>query len=142
MTTLNINLKDRTIEMTKAFATAAGRFGTEEYRILQEARRDYPNYRVTVKKSKKSSDSLKGLNYKYIKNYIVAHPKTLDDGMTTLEALTILRGVDSEGNRIPGLDYASYGEIKAWFLEQYPEIKNQRDQHRKNINSILGKKVA
>ena len=66
MTTLNINLKDRTIEMTKAFATAAGRFGTEEYRILQEARRDQPNYRVTVKKSKKSRDSLKGLNYKYI----------------------------------------------------------------------------
>ena len=142
MTTLNINSKDRTIEMTKVFATAASRFGSEEYRILQEARHDYPSYRVITKKSPKSGDGMKGLNYDYMEKYIIAHQKNYDDEITILEAFYQLRGFDNNGNKIEGAEYASYGEIKAWFLEQYPEIKNARKDQRNAINTILGKKAA
>lgn len=40
MTNLTINNKARTIEMTKKFEKAASRFGSDEYKMLQEARKD------------------------------------------------------------------------------------------------------
>ena len=40
MTNLTINNKARTIKMTKKFEKAASRFGSDEYKALQEARRD------------------------------------------------------------------------------------------------------
>ena len=40
MTKMKINEAARTIEMTKMFYRAACQFGTTEYKMLQEARRD------------------------------------------------------------------------------------------------------
>ena len=66
MTNLTINNKARTIEMTKKFEKAASRFGSDEYKALQEARKDYPTYKVIVKASTaKSKESFKGLTYEY-----------------------------------------------------------------------------
>ena len=44
MTSIQINHKNNTIEMTKKFYTESCKFGTEEYKMLQEVRRDYPGY--------------------------------------------------------------------------------------------------
>ena len=44
MTTIQINHKNNTIEMTKKFYTESCKFGTDEYKTLQEVRRDYPGY--------------------------------------------------------------------------------------------------
>ena len=117
MTTLKINLRNHTIEMpTKKFANAASRYGTEEYNALQGARSDYPNFRVVLAKANaKRKDSLKGLNYEFMASYIKNH----DEDGSILKAFNRNRGLDSE---IPSS--LTYGEIKAWFLKQYPEIKN------------------
>lgn len=39
---MTINFNNHAIEMTKKFAKAAAKFGSEEYNQLQEARHDYP----------------------------------------------------------------------------------------------------
>lgn len=69
MTTIQINHKNSTIEMTKKFYNESCKFGTEEYKMLQEARCDYPSYTPVVAKSKKSGadtlDIFKGLNLEY-----------------------------------------------------------------------------
>lgn len=83
MTNLTINNKARTIEMTKKFEKAASRFGSDEYKALQEARKDYPTYKVVVKTSTtKSKESFKGLTYDYMEKYIDAHDK---EGTTKAE---------------------------------------------------------
>ena len=41
-TGLTINAAANTIEMTKEFARKAKYFGTDEYKLLQDARKDYP----------------------------------------------------------------------------------------------------
>ena len=68
MTNITINTKKNVIEMSNAFAKAAKNVGSEEYKTLQEARRDYPNFRVETKKvaRKTATNSFKGLTYDYM----------------------------------------------------------------------------
>lgn len=46
MTNITINTKKNVIEMSNAFAKAAKNVGSEEYKTLQEARRDYSKHGV------------------------------------------------------------------------------------------------
>ena len=57
--TLRLNHAERTIVMDKTFAKFAAKaaiFGSDEYKMLQEARRDYPGYKVTVGKTKEAKN--------------------------------------------------------------------------------------
>ena len=142
MTNITINAKNATIELTKVFAKNASRFGSEEYKQLQQARADYSNYRVVIRKAGKSADHLKGLTFDFMLEYISSHNKDFDDEMSVKEAFLQLSARDEDGKKIEGVEYASYGEIKKWFLEQYPELNSKRKEQRKNINDILRKKAA
>ena len=51
---MKTNLNNKTIELTKTEMNAAMTYGTEEYRALQEMRRDYPGFRVVELKPKKN----------------------------------------------------------------------------------------
>lgn len=139
MNELTINERNRTIEMTKKFANAAKRFGTREYKELQEARRDYPTYKVVTRSAKKKKDSFKGLTLDYMKNYIKNHEK---ENSAILNEFYQLCGKDENGKTIKinnnVVEHASYGEIKKWFLKQYPVFK----EYTENIDKILDKKVA
>ena len=142
MTNITINAKNATIELTKVFAKNASRFGSEEYKQLQQARADYPTFRVVIRKAGKSVDHLKGLTFDFMLEYISSHDKKFEDGTTVKEAFLQLSARDEDGKKIEGVEYASYGEIKKWFLEQYPELNSKRKEQRKNINDILRKKAA
>lgn len=114
---MTINFRAQTIEMTKKFASAAKRFGTEAYNQLQEARRDYPTFRVVTKSTHNTKhDNFKGLTYVYMENYIKAH----DNGNgATLAEFYDLRGTSDEAKAI-GAESKPYHEIKAWFFQQFP----------------------
>ena len=73
--TLKINHENRTLVMDKTFAKAASFVGSNEYNLLQDARRDYPTYQVTLRSIKKKEDkeSYRGLTYQYMENYIATH---------------------------------------------------------------------
>lgn len=146
MTNLTINTNKGTIEMTKAFEKAASRFGSPEYKDLQQAKKDYPSFRVVVKKVK-SGDHMKGLNFSYMETYIKNHPEDIEfeyedgssDTVSALEAFYVLCGKDAEGNVDGNLTKATYGQIKKWFLEIYPEVEKMS-----NCSSAIlsGKKVV
>ena len=81
MNAITINAKNRTIELSKVFAKAASLFGSEEYRRLQEARRDYPNYRViTVKQKGTGKAEFAKLSFDFMDKYIANHDVS-DDQM-------------------------------------------------------------
>lgn len=127
-----INDKNRTIEITKSFAAAAKRFGSQEYEMLQTARSHYPNYYVKIKSAARKADCFKGLTFDYMEKYIKSHKEEL------LSDFYTLCGKTETGEEQKFAAAATYGEIKKWFLNQFPELNIKR----KSIDEILGKKAA
>ena len=125
MTSITINNRKNIIEITKAFEKAASRFGSDEYNMLRQAMNDNPNFKVVVNKRKTAPASYKGLTYDFMENYIKAHD---DDGSTMIEFKN-LRATSDEAKAV-GAEAMTYGEIKAWFFQQYPvfaEFQKKRE---------------
>lgn len=118
MSHITINTKAHTIEMSKKYATNASRFGTPEYNELQQARRDYPNYRIVTKSVKSGKCAYSGLTYKFMEKYIKAHD---DEEGTIFAEYNDLRAKSEEAMEL-GAESASYMEIKNWFLDKFPAI--------------------
>lgn len=118
MTTITINTKKNVIEMSKAFEKSAMIVGSNEYETLQEARRDYPNFKVITKTATKKRDAYKGLTFKKMEEYIAKH----DEDGTIMATFKDYCATSDEAKEM-GIAALSYGEIRAWFLETYPEIE-------------------
>lgn len=130
MTNLTINNKNRTIEMTKKFAKAASRYGTEEYNVLQAARKDYSTYQVVTKSSGgkgKGKENHRGLTYEYMKMYIAKHD---DEKGSIMKEFNMLRADSDEAKEILA-EACSYKEIKEWFFEKFPAIKEFHEKREK-----------
>ena len=116
---MTINYSSHTIQMTKKFAKAAEKFGSDEYKSLQEARRDNPTFKVVIvaRKTTEKKDTYKGLTYSYMEKYINAH----DDAEEKMKEYKNLRGLSDEAKEALA-EPCSYNEIRAWFLNAYPAI--------------------
>ena len=112
--TLKINHENRTLVMDRTFAKAASFVGSNEYNLLQDARRDYPSYQVTLRSIKKKEDkeSYRGLTYKYMEDYIRTHANAAPN-MAEFQQQLLLAKCHS----------IRYPNIKNWFLAKYPEVK-------------------
>ena len=130
MTNIHINSENATIELTKAFAQAASRFGSEEYKQLQMARADYPNYRVVTKSASKHRDNFKGLTYEYMEKYMNVHKED-----ELLQEYYTLCGKDKDGKDVEFAATATYGQVKEWFIVNHPQL----DTKKKSIDDILKK---
>ena len=117
---MKINFRTQVIEMTAKFAKAAAKFGTEEYRQLQQARRDYPGYKVATvsRKAPANKDSYKGLTYSYMESYIKTHD---DEEQSIMAEYEMLRGMSQEAQEALA-EPCSYIEMKDWFLKKFPAI--------------------
>ena len=140
MTAISINAKNRTIELTKTFATASAKFGTPEYDQLQQARRDYPNYKVVTiarKATKSDKPSYKGLTYEYMEKYIMAHD---DENQTIMNEYLALRGnSDADENLV---DSFNYQEMKDWFLDKFPAFNEYHAKRAELIENAQKAKEA
>ena len=119
MKNLTVCAASRSIEVSKKFNTLASRYGTEEYKALQEVRRDYPGFKVVEVSTRKAPKSTyKGLTYDYMENYILSH----DDGKNSvMNEYMNLRAMTVEAEEACA-EACSYQEIKTWFLDKYPAI--------------------
>ena len=125
---MNANLFSRKIEMTKTEAKAAGKPNTTEYNTVLELMKNFPGFQIEIVKSAaKKVDRFKGLDTNYMENYIKSHKPEL------LETFYELRGLDADGKRVELAAAATYGEIKMWFLTQFPEIEKLGE----NVNKII-----
>lgn len=126
--------KNRVIEITKKFEKAASYYGTDEYNVLQAIRRDYPEYRVMVKKTaKKTKDTCKGLTYRYMELYIKNH----DDNEGSI--MEMYRNRREKGDEVEEKPY-TYAQMKKWFLETYPGMaefsKNKSKVFENTTNNV------
>lgn len=134
MTGIAVVARSHSIEVSKKFAVAAARFGTEEYKALQEVRRDYPGFKVVTAARKTAKPAFKGLTYEYMEKYITAHDNEEESIMDEYKMLTAT--CDNAEELL--LEAVSYHEIKEWFFDTFPEIK---DFHEKRA-ALLTKKAS
>ena len=118
-----INEKKNAIELTKKEAKAAAKFGTPEYKALQEARKDYPGFKtVTITaKTPAKKDTFKGLTYEFMESYIKAHDEEL------MAEYLNLRGLSDEAKENLA-EVHSYAAMKKWFLKNFPAIKEYHEK--------------
>ena len=130
---MTINARSHSIEMTKKFAKAASKFGSEEYKQLQEARKDYPNYRVVVvsRNSSIKRDTYKGLTYEYMEMYIQKHD---DASHSIMEEYLMMRGKTTEAKEALA-ESCSYLEMRAWFLNKFEAIAKFHEARAKLLAS-------
>ena len=140
MKTITISYTTNTIDITKKFAEAAGKIGSKEYRELQEVRRDNPGFTINVVADKKKApkNNYNGLNFNYMKSYIEKHD---DEEKSIMANYLELRGEGDEAKAI-GAKSASIFEIRAWFLNQYPEIKGFYEKRKKMLNRTADESEA
>lgn len=113
------NFEKNVIEMTKTEAAAAGKLNSDKFNELKALREMFPDFMIIVVKSHRKGDHFKGLTYLYMQEYIEKKNQKL------LAEFYSLCGKDESGNRMDFAPIASYGEVKMWFLTQFPEIENQ-----------------
>ncbi len=125
---MNADLMNGSIVMSQNEARKAGRIGTAEYAKLAELRQQFSAFRIeVVKPSAKRTDHFKGLTRAYMKQYIESRDQK------KLTEFYALCGLDESGKKQELAAAASYGELKMWFLEQFPEI----EQMSENIRRIM-----
>lgn len=134
---MKINFAKRAIELTKTEAQKASVYGTEEYETLIQCKRDYPDYRITVVKSRVKRDNLRGLNRDFMGKYISERD---DENKSVLKEFYTLCGLDEKGKKKDLAAVASYGELRMWFLSKYPEILDMQDTIDEIINEARAAK--
>lgn len=117
---MTINVAARTITLTKKEMTAANRFGSDAYKDLQQARRDYPGFEIVTntRTVKTHRETYKGLTYAYMEKYIKSHD---DAEKTVWKEYMIYRGTPIDPTDELPVAY-TYNQMKVWFLGKYEEI--------------------
>ena len=128
-----INEKKCAIEMSKKEAKAAAKFGSDEYKDLQTARKDYPNFKVVTvtRKSTAKKNPFKGLTYEYMKMYIEKHD---DDDKSIMAEYKMLRGLTDEAEEVLAESF-TYLEMKDWFLKKIPAIASFHEARAKLLEN-------
>ena len=128
-----INEKKCAIEMSKKEAKAAAKFGSDEYKDLQTARKDYPNFKVVTvtRKSTAKKNPFKGLTYEYMEMYIEKHD---DDDKSIMAEYKMLRGLTDEAEEVLAESF-TYPEMKDWFLKKFPAIASFHEARAKLLEN-------
>ena len=128
-----INERKCAIEMSKKEAKAAAKFGSDEYKDLQTARKDYPNFKVVTvtRKSTTKKNPFKGLTYEYMKMYIEKHD---DDDKSIMAEYKMLRGLTDEAEEVLAESF-TYLEMKDWFLKKFPAIASFHEARAKLLEN-------
>ena len=121
-----IDFAEKTLTLTAAFADAANNPESEEYALLCQFQRDFPNLRIVRKKHKTptryhNSDGSttarnkhNNLTYERMERFMNALP----DGAEYLTAYWELRGKAEDMCASP------YAAVSAWFMKQFPQFRS------------------
>lgn len=137
---MTINFNKKTIELSKSEMKEAKIFGSEMYNDLQTARKDYPKFKVVELKAKKSKAILSTLDMNSITEYVERHGT--DEQKNNFNLIS-KSSISESGEYVKA---QSFFKIKAWFLNEFPEIKQWykvRDDKITNIyEAAASKNVA
>ena len=127
---MKINFSRHSIELSSAEMNEAMNYGSEAYKALHDARRDYPNFKV-VEIKKRSKNDFSDLDMKAIRSYVKKHGT---DEQKAKFAFISKRSIGEDGEYCEPLPFF---QIKSWFLAEFPEIKDARKAYREKVQKIL-----
>ncbi len=109
---IKVNFANHTIVISRLFAIRAANPTSAEYAKLTDVQTSYPDYKIEVRKIKKSDkENYKGLTYAYMEYYIATH-ENAQERMAEYNEIRLRAACHS----------MTYGYIKKWFLSAYPKI--------------------
>lgn len=131
--TLKIDFENSRLVMDRTFAKNVQNTNSEEYRHLQQVRRDYPTFTVTTRtcKPNPNKESYKGLTYDYMIDYIMKYEpaETRKAVLVEFDDMMFISKCHSQSKRYPA--------IKNWFLNRYPEVKQFGiSKEKNNVNDL------
>ena len=91
-------------------------YGSEEYKMLQEIKKDNPKMKVSVRESnrKATANPYKGLTYRYMRKFISVMDK---ENLSTFEEVVLMyEGLYTDNATV-------FAAVRDWFLENYPHHK-------------------
>ena len=116
---MKVLLKEKKIEINRMFEKECQNPRSDEYRILQDVRKDYPDFLVESRTIKRNpqKETYPGLDYDFMRYYITitSSPENEIAALAEFEHLIMLSQHQSKSRRYP--------IIKKWFLATYPEFK-------------------
>ena len=129
MKAIEVFAAEHKIVMSSAFEKKARRFGSPEYKMLQEARRDNPGYTEEICKFKANTkqDRYKGLTYDYMRWYI-GNVESKEDAPAVLAGLEYLINISKSHSTCK-----RYSTVKSWFLKRYPDVEIFGKNEKENV---------
>lgn len=112
---LRVDDKNLQLVMERKFSIASRVVGSEEYDLLQRAKKDYPSYTVVNRHITTNPEKqiYKHLTYDYMYKYISKHPHA-EERKAELDEI-ILRAE---------CHIRRYPNVKKWFLKAYPDLSD------------------
>lgn len=112
MKPITLNFENKEIVMSKSFATRAANIGSCEYRVLVEAKREFPDYVICIKSAPihRAPSAASRLTYLDMEEYILSNADE-DERRVLLEEFDTMKKF-------------GYFNAKKWFMERFPEIKD------------------
>ena len=121
-----IDFAEQTLTLTAAFVDAANNPTSEEYALLCQFQRDFPNLRIVRKKHKtpthyNNSDGTTtarnkhdGLTYEAMERFV----KALPNGEVYVDAYNNVR------EKAEDMCASPYAAVSAWFMKQFPQFRS------------------
>lgn len=133
---LTINFSAKSIELAESFEKKASIYGSTEYMMLQNARKDFPTYRIEViKKTKKAKDCHKGLTAKFMYKYIEKHDNENHDVMNLFKKY--FETFDEKKEKFVFYHDVDFFKVQKWFLSQYTEIDEAIKTRKNNLSKTI-----
>lgn len=109
-----IDFSNNCVYMNYKFATASARYGSEEYKIIQDIKKDFPQMRFVTRsgRKQKTCNANKRLTYWNMERYIRVQ-KNADELLVAFE-------IAKEESKCEDSPYAY---VRSWFVQQFPDYK-------------------
>ena len=122
MNSYKIDFINNTMTITKSFERAANNPYSEEYKLVQKIRADFPTIQLVLKAftAVKQPNPYKGLTYAVMEQYI--HSAGTDDLMREFEMVR-------ERSMIASNPYLL---VRNWFIQRFPEYMEQHNETMKS----------
>lgn len=119
-----IDFTTNTLYINYKFAEASTEYGTTEYKLLQNIRRDLPNIKIVKRAGRKQTtcNASKRLTYKNMQEYI-----RVQENSEQLLASFMLARIESQCAPSP------YAFVRDWFVKQFPNYQECKTFEREKI---------
>ena len=115
---VKVFISANTIEINKVFEKMCQKPNSDEYALLQKLRAENSQFEVKVRtiNSNKHKQTYHGLNYEFMRNYIITETPEKDKValLHKFDKLIRVSKCQAKSRRYP--------VIKKWFLDRFPEI--------------------